>query len=169
METEMQTRYGLPLVLAALLAGAGAVPAQTLDYWGEAGGWDVLIDPSLGNGCLIQAEYDNGVTVRIGFDMVQEMGYVTAFNEAWGDIVEGQSYPVAFDLDGEQYEGEAVGLYLNGVPGADILFDSTDFLWDIAAKQTMTLYNENGEVMTIDLTGTMVGLDAALQCQGENG
>jgi hypothetical protein len=33
----------------------------------------------------------------------------------------------------------------------------------------MTLYNESGEVMTIDLTGTMVGLDAALQCQGENG
>jgi hypothetical protein len=31
--------------------------AQSLEEWGSAGGWDVLIDPTLGDGCLIQAEY----------------------------------------------------------------------------------------------------------------
>jgi hypothetical protein len=93
------------------------------------------------------------------------MGYLTAFNMAWGDIEEGATYPVTFALDGEPYEGEATGMYLNGVPGADIYFDSEDFLFDIAARQTMDLANSSGSVMTIDLTGTMAALEEALICQ----
>ncbi|MDG2340410.1 MAG: hypothetical protein P8L32_04345 [Paracoccaceae bacterium] len=39
------------LVTAAALAlslGASAATAQEMEYWGSAGGWDVMIDPSLG-------------------------------------------------------------------------------------------------------------------------
>lgn len=159
-------------ILGSIALAAVAVPAlaqDMLEPWGEGGGWDIMVDPSLGNGCLIQAQYDNGTVVRIGFDRNSGGGYVTAFNEAWGDIEEGAVYPVLFDLDGEEYNGEAKGMYLNGVPGADIAFDNPDFLWDIAAKYTMTLYNESGEVMAIDLGGTMVGLEGALACQEEMG
>ena len=155
-------------VVAVALTSAGPSAAQSLEYWGEAGGWDVLVDPSLGDGCLIQAAYQDGSIVRIGFDLNVTEGYLTAFNEAWGDIEEGASYDVTFALDGEIYEGTATGMYLEGVPGADIYFDSEDFLWDIAARQTMELSNANGVVMTIDLGGTMVGLEAALECQDEN-
>ena len=155
------------------LALACALPsfalAQQLEQWGTAGGWDVMIDPSLGDGCLIQAEYQDGSVVRIGFDRVQGAGYLTAFNYDWGDIEEGAYYPVLFDLDGQEYEGQATGIYLNGVPGADIYFDNPDFLFDIAARYTMTLYNQNGMVMQIDLEGTMVGLEAAIECQEEMG
>lgn len=143
--------------------------AQQLEFWGEAGGWDVMVDPTLGDGCLIQAAYQDGSVVRIGFDRVEGAGYVTAFNDAWGDIEEGATYPILFDLDGQEYDGEAQGIYLNGVPGADIYFTNPDFLWDIAAKYTMTLYNEYGEVMAIDLGGTMSGLEAAIACQEEMG
>ncbi|WP_406647514.1 hypothetical protein QEZ52_01925 [Aliisedimentitalea scapharcae] len=143
--------------------------AQQLEPWGEAGGWDVMIDPTLGDGCLIQAAYQDGSVVRIGFDRTEGAGYITAFNESWGDIVEGETYPILFDLDGQEYEGEAQGIYLNDVPGADIYFTNSDFLFDIAAKYTMTLYNEHGEVMAIDLGGTMVGLEAAIACQDEMG
>lgn len=146
-----------------------AAGAQQLEAWGEAGGWDVMVDPTLGYGCLIQAAYNDGSVVRIGFDRNAGAGYVTAFNEAWGDIEEGAAYPILFDLDGQEYDGEATGIYLNGVPGADIYFSNPDFLFDIARKYTMTLYNENGEVMAIDLGGTAVGLDAAIACQEEMG
>ena len=91
-----------------------------------------MIDPSLGYGCLIQAEYTDGSLVRIGLDRNEDMGYVTAFNMAWGDIEEGAIYDIAFALDDEVYQGEARGIWLNGVPGADIYFDSVDFLFDIA-------------------------------------
>ncbi|WP_372884586.1 hypothetical protein [Shimia sp.] len=146
-----------------------AATSQQLDTWGTAGGWDVMIDSSMGDGCLIQAAYSDGSVVRIGFDRNVGQGYVTAFNEAWGDIVEGEQYGILFDLDGHEYDAVATGIYLNGVPGADIYFDNPDFLWDIAAKYTMTIYNENGYVTAIDLGGTMVGLEAAIECQNEMG
>jgi len=157
---------------AAIVGGAmfaGAAFAGSLQAWGTAGGWDIMVDPSLGDGCLIQAEYQDGSVVRIGFDRNQGNGYVTVFNMNWGDIEEGASYPVAFALDNDDYSGEATGMYLNGVPGADIVFDNPEFLFSIAKKYTMTLYNESGEVMAIDLEGTYVGLEGALQCQDEMG
>jgi len=155
-------------LFAACMLPLGAA-AQELEYWGEAGGWDVMVDPSLGYGCLIQAAYQDGSVVRIGFDRNQGNGYVAAFNEAWGGIEEGEYYPIVFALDGQDYDGEAKGIYLNGVPGADIAFDNPDFLFDLAKKYTMTLYNENGEVMAIDLDGSYVGLEATIACQEEMG
>ncbi len=151
-----------------VLAASGAM-AQDLQPWGASDYWDVLIDPSLGNGCLIQSEFQDGSLVRIGLDQVAGGGYVTVFNTAWGEIEEGVLYPVTFDLDGESYEGEAKGMYLNDVPGADIAFDSVDFFMGIAKYQTMTMYHDGAEVLSIDLTGTMAGLDAVLTCQDEQG
>jgi len=110
------------------LALACALPtfalAQQLEQWGTAGGWDVMIDPSMGDGCLIQAEYTDGSVVRIGFDRNVGEGYVTAFNMEWGDIIEGEQYGILFDLDGAEYDAVATGIYLNDVPGADIYFDN---------------------------------------------
>lgn len=160
-------KIGRMTVLALTLPVAAV--AQQLEHWGEVGGWDVMIDPSLGDGCLIQAEYQDGSVVRIGFDRNEGAGYVTAFNEGWGDIAEGESYGILFDLDGQEYDGTATGIYLEGVPGADIYFDNADFLFDIAQKYTMSLYNETGLVMQIDLGGTYVGLEAAITCQEEMG
>jgi hypothetical protein len=163
----MLTTLARSLSVAVLFATPAM--AQELEQWGASEYWDVMIDPTLGDGCLIQSEFTDGSVVRIGFDRNEGMGYVTAFNDAWGDIEEGTMYPVLFDLDGQEYDAEAKGMYLNDVPGADIMFDEEDFLFDIAQKQTMTLYNESGEVMKIDLTGTYQALEAAIECQEEQG
>ncbi len=162
-------KYGLTLVFGLVLGIAPHAQAQQLELWGTAGGWEVLIDPSLGDGCLIQAEYNDGSVVRIGFDRLEGGAYVTVFNDAWGDIEEDAIYPISFSLDGQVYDGEAVGIYLENIPGADIAFTNADFLWDIAKRYTMTLYSEEGEVMSIDLDGSYVGLEAALECQDEVG
>ncbi|MFT5001683.1 MAG: hypothetical protein ACI861_002532 [Paracoccaceae bacterium] len=159
----------LSTIAAAATLAAPFAQAQQLEQWGTAGGWDVMIDPSLGDGCLIQAAYQDGSVVRIGFDRNQGNGYVTAFNDAWGDIEEGETYPILFALDGQDYDAEATGIYLDGVPGADIAFDNPDFLFDLAKKYTMTVYSEYGEVMAIDLGGSYVGLEAVLECQEEMG
>ena len=107
--------------------------------------------------------------VRIGLARTIGTGYVPAFNDAWGDIEEGAVYPISFALDGEGFEGEARGIYLDGMPGADIVFDNVDFFMSIAQRQTMTMYHDGAEVMSIDLTGTMRGLEAVLECQDEQG
>lgn len=156
--------------LTLVVMGLGSAGwAQSLEPWGASDYWDVMIDPTLGNGCLIQSAFEDGSVVRIGLDRTTGTGYVTAFNEAWGDIEEGKLYPISFDLDGESFDGEARGMYLEGVPGADIVFDNVDFFMSIAERQTMTMYHDGAEVMAIDLTGTMAGLAAVLECQDEQG
>ncbi len=157
------------ILAAALTMAAASASAQQLEQWGTAGGWDVMIDPTLGDGCLIQAAYQDGSVVRIGFDRNEGMGYLSAFNYDWGDIEEGAQYDIEFDLDGQVFTGVATGIYLDDVPGADIYFDNPDFLFAIAEKYTLTLFNANGEVMAIDLDGTYVGLEAAIECQEEMG
>jgi hypothetical protein len=148
---------------------ASMASAQELEHWGSSDYFDVMIDPSLGNGCLLQGEFADGSVVRIGLDRTTGFGYVTAFNTAWGAIEEGAMYPVDFTLDGESYTGEAKGIYLNDVPGADIEFDNVEFFMSIAQRQTMTMYHDGAEVLSIDLAGTMAGLDAVLECQDEQG
>lgn len=149
---------------ATLALAAGIACAQSLEHWGEVAGWDVLIDPTLGNGCLIQTEYEDGSLVRIGFDHTQDAAYVTVFNEGWGDIEEGAAYDLVFALDGQEYDAEGTGMYLEGVPGVDIVFDSADFLVDIAQRRVMTMFNDSGEVMSIDLGGTNAAIQEAIRC-----
>ena len=74
---------------------------------------------------------------------------------------------IQFDLDGELYDGQAKGIYLNGVPGADILIDNADFFADLALKYTMTIFHQGEQVLAISLDGTQVGLEGVLQCQEE--
>ncbi|MGB8813021.1 MAG: hypothetical protein WCC57_07530 [Paracoccaceae bacterium] len=149
---------------AALLTGTSAM-AQDLESYGTVGVWEILIDPTVGNGCLINAAFEDGSDVRIGFDVAANTGYLMAANAAWGDIVVDQEYPVKFDLDGTPYEGVGKGIVIDDVPGVDISFDSMDFLTDLAAKNTMTLFSADTEVMKIDLADSDGALLKAIECQ----
>jgi hypothetical protein len=162
MKPAYLTGLALPVLLALNPISAAA---QDLVVFDSVAGWDILVDPTVGNSCLINSVFDDGSDVRIGFDIPNDSGYLLAMNEAWGDITEGQTYPIQMDLDGTIYEGEGTGLYIDGMPGVDIVFDNFDFLMDVAAKNTLTLINESGPVMTIDLSGTLEALEAAIACQ----
>jgi hypothetical protein len=159
----VMVKFGV--VCAATLALAAPAVAQDLVPYDAVENWEILVDPTLGNGCLMMSEFEDGSTVRIGFDPSAGQAYVTAFNDAWGSIEEGKVYPIGFALDGETYTGEATGMYLEGVPGADVMFDNEDFLVDIAARQTMTLSNDGGEVMSIDLSHSADALLEVIACQ----
>ncbi|TKD25985.1 hypothetical protein FBT96_01215 [Rhodobacter capsulatus] len=153
------------LMVAALCMVPAAGMAQDLVTVGTVGVWDVLVDPTIGNGCLINAEFEDGSDVRIGFDPEKGNGYLMAMNADWGDIEDDKIYPISFDVDGQVYQGEGKGLHLDGLPGLDIGFDSADFLMDIAQRQTLSLSNAEGEVMSIDLTDSYAALEAAVACQ----
>lgn len=160
------TAYTLAAALA--LFGSAAF-AQDLVPYSQAGGWDVVVDTTLGNGCFLTSEFEDGSTVRIGFNRVAGNGYVAAFNENWGDIVDGESYPISFLLDEEQYDGTATGMHLDVLPGAVISFDSVDFLSDLAARNTMTLQSQGEDVMTIDLSGSDEAVAETIACQDAQG
>ena len=153
----------------ALMASSHVALAQDLVTYETVGVWDILIDPTIGNGCLINATFEDGSDVRIGFAPDTGFGYLLALNDGWEDVEDDVMYPVSMDVDGAVYEGEGKGIHIDGLPGVDIEFDSADFLMDVATKQTLTLSTDAGEIMSIDLTDTLRALEEAIACQEAQG
>ncbi|MDU9003131.1 hypothetical protein [Sedimentitalea todarodis] len=159
------------LCAAAILSlGATAASAQALIDKGFVSGWNVMVDPSFGNGCLIQTVTQDLSVVRIGYDVTGNRGYFVVFHKAWGDIEKGKTYDVTFDLDGQIYDAVATGFVQDRVPGAGVFFTDREFIHSIAQKKVMTVYNQAGEkVIAIDLKGSAKALDYARKCQAEQG
>ncbi|WP_171238675.1 hypothetical protein [Ruegeria sp. HKCCA5763] len=142
--------------------------SQELVDKGFVEGWNIMMDPALGNGCLIQTVYQDLSVVRLGYDALGNRGYFAVYNKAWGDIKQGESYPIRFDLDGKSYDATAIGFNERDVPGATVFFTDRGFVNAIAQNKTMTVYNPAGEVvMAIDLKGTAKALDYARDCQNK--
>lgn len=149
-----------------------SIPAAAQDElvtYDTVGVWDILVDPTVDNGCLINAVFEDGSDVRIGFENKGASGYLLAMNEAWDGIEDGTEYPIKIDVDGSAYEGTGTGIHINDLPGVDISFDTADLLLDIATKNTLTLSNDSGPVMAIDLADSHAALEAAIACQDAQG
>lgn len=146
---------------------ASKASAQELAYWDTVNGWDILVDPTLGDGCLIQAEFDDGTYVRIGLDMSDENGYVTLVNDEFDGVVAGDVYELGFLLDDEAYVGDARGIELGGVKGVDIVFDSMDFLFGLAESNVFTAIDPDGEEISFSLEGTYGAMEEMIACQEE--
>ncbi|TMV06800.1 hypothetical protein FGK63_11790 [Ruegeria sediminis] len=162
----------MPRLLAFAFAAISATSAwsQELIDKGFVEGWNIMMDPSLGNGCLIQTVYQDLSVVRLGYDALDDRGYFTVFNKAWGDIEPGKTYPIRFDLDGKSFDATATGFRQDRVPGATVFFSDRSFVNAIAQNRTMTVYNPAGDpVMAIDLKGTAKALDYARDCQKRQG
>lgn len=151
--------------IAATFLAAPALAEEELQDYAEAGDWAIAIDPSLNNGCLMYGEFEDNSVVRIGIDMTTGWGYVLSANPAWGDIVEGQSYPVTISLDDKTFDGEAVGYPIDGLPGANVDFDNPDFLAMLVAAQNLTLAHDGNEVMSLDISGSADAVKTLIECQ----
>ena len=164
-------RQLLALVIVAVLGlGGGQASAQELIDKGMVHGWQVMVDPAMGNGCLIQNVYQDLSVVRLGFDGLEKRGYFTVFHKGWGEIRQGQTYDITFDLDGQIFDAVAHGFRHGKVPAAAVFFKDRDFVHAIAAKRVLTVYGQTGaKVMTIDLTGSAKALEYARKCQDEMG
>ncbi len=159
------------LALAAVLSvGAGLAQAQELIDKGFVHGWNLMVDPAMGNGCLIQTVYQDLSLVRLGYDATGNRGYFVVFNKAWGDIKQGENYAIRFELDGESFDANATGFKQGKVPGAIVFFKDREFVHAIAQRKVMKIYGQTGqEVMAIDLKGTAKALEYARTCQQEQG
>lgn len=90
---------------AAACAIAGAVDAQSTVKWGEAGGWEIMVDPAAGNGCLMQKFFDDGLLVQFGALPLREGGFIAAYRREWVGIEDGEVGPVTFAFDGINFNG----------------------------------------------------------------
>ncbi|WP_171239249.1 hypothetical protein [Ruegeria sp. HKCCA5491] len=151
----------LALCCASLLHAAG------MERWGASGDWTILIDPEKGNGCLAWKPFANDMTVEIGAAPNQAGGFFAAFNPAWVQIEDGATGIIKFDFGDAKFEGEAVGVFKNGVPGGYAFFDNPAFVTEFGKRQSVTIIGESGAEVELDLSGSAKAIEAVLECQAE--
>ena len=152
---------------ATVLLLPGFVHAAGMERWGEAGDWTILIDPEKGNGCLAWRAFEDDMTVEIGAAPNQAGGFFAAYNPAWVQVEDGATGIVRFDFGDAQFEGEAVGVYKNGVPGGYAFFDNPAFVTEFGKRQSVTIIGESGTEVELDLSGSAKAIEAVLECQAE--
>lgn len=158
----------MKLKLTAILMGCVALAsaAQAQELVGEAGGWEIYRDASMGNGCYMTSEFEDGSIVQVGFDLAEDAGFMSVFNAGWTDIEDGATYPVSFDLGPETYTADSLGMNTGDLGGILVLIEEEDFLTDLALRSDLVLSNDSGEVAHLDLEGSRSAVLATIDCLG---
>lgn len=154
------------LVAALCLVGFSAT-ASELETWGKVGAWEILVDPTVGNGCLAQRAYEDGTLVQIGAVPAKNGGFFAAYNADWSDIQDGVSGTVKIDFGDALFAGDVVGRINQELPGGYAFFDNPNFVTEFGKRQSVNISGESGRLIEIDLTGSMNALDSVLACQKE--
>ncbi len=158
------------LTMAATLAGTLATPAaqaEELSKWGDAGDWEILVDPANGNGCLMQKRFDDGTLFQFGTVPDRDGGFVAAYNPDWSDIEDGATGTVKFEFPDVRFVGEVVGVATGGRFGGYAFFDNPNVPLEFARSNDMTVDGEIGRVIAVSLKGTSKAIKAVKACQAE--
>src|SRR5215813_7264984 len=100
---------------SALVVGSMAGPAAGKESgatkWAEVGGWHIGVDHTLADSCFAAQSYQDGMALRIGFDVRSRTLYLAITNPTWRSIEADKAYPLLFVFDNQsKYESEFVGL-----------------------------------------------------------
>ena len=168
MKSEGETMYpkrliGSSLVLA-LHAATGA-SAQTLMKYGEEAGWEIFVREDMGPGCMITRKLTDAMQFQMGIDATRKRGYMALYTKAEAEIGAGEKITVLFDVDGQQFSGEATGQQVEGLKGAFVPVNNPDFIYDLAKKKSLTITPAGRDPIVLSLAGTNAALKALRQCQ----
>jgi hypothetical protein len=158
--------------LGALALGlAAATPTLALDLtpWGEAGAWQIMVDPNHENSCLAQVMFDDGSFMRLGLHEKGKKGFLAVFNPTWPEVKLDHKYEAAFKLDDDMFAGEAKGVEIGADRGLQVIYEDPNFLVDLAKKRVMTMAADGVDLGTFDLAGSDEAVKAVLACQAEQG
>jgi hypothetical protein len=159
-------------VAAACLVSANMSPAAAASgdpiRWGKVSGWDILIDPTLGNGCFIFTIYDGGTALRLGWSPDDDEAYLMVGNSKWGSIEAGKDYDIQIRMDRDSpWYATATGVNFDGLPLLMAETDKPNFLIDFAKKNTLQVVYGGSTIATLSLSGTYAAITEMLNCQNQ--
>ena len=143
---------------AVCLACAGVSPALAAgdSCAGKVAGWDILIDPTLGNGCFIYTVYDGGTVLRLGFSPDDDEAYLMVGNTKWGSIEHGKDYDIELKMDRDApWYATATGFDFDGLPMLMAETDDLDFLVDFMKKNSLQVTYKKQVVASLSLKGNV--------------
>jgi hypothetical protein len=160
------------IIAVLLFAAAPALGQQETVLWGETGNWQVLVDPSQGNGCFTYVGYQDGSFFRAGYDKRDDTAYVFFGDPDWASLVPGNSYTLRLYFDPIESWWDADALAQEFDDGALFLrIDSSDEnLLDDVLKSSGARVEFNGrEIANYDLDGSGRAVAMVYECQSEQG
>ena len=162
MKVLVQVGTALAVVV---LASAGAAAATT--KYGSEAGWDIYVDSSMGPGCLITRDLPPDSQIQMGIDntTANKRGYIALYTKAGANVGAGEKLSVLFDVDGQQFSGEATGQKMEGFTGAYVRANNPDFIYDLAKKHKLTITPQGRDPIVISLDGTNAAFKALRTCQ----
>ncbi len=151
----------LAMVLAAPLA------AQDRTSWGTAGDWAILVDETVGNGCLMQKDFADGIRVAFGYLPDRKGGFFAALSADWTDIEPGTSGIVKFITDNAKFAGDVELIEVDGRFGGWAFFNNPNLATEMAARRSITVIGPKGGTFDVDLSGTSRAIRALEECQSD--
>jgi hypothetical protein len=163
--------------LLVLIASIALLPAPTMSQevakWGQVGGWRVLVDRTLGDGCFAMQVFERGSVLRIGFDVVNQRIYLFFGHDNWKSLEVGKVYSlrIVFDGGASSYNGEMKGSTI-GDGGVVFLAHkdlSTAFVKDFMERTNMQVFYRGEQIGHLSLRNTYAAVTEVLNCQKELG
>lgn len=154
--------------IVALLVSTGAAGAQETAQWSKVGGWSIRIDRTIGNGCYAYQTYEEGTSIRVGFDLSKQSIYMILGNPVWRSLEVGKVYTMQFVFDDQKkYSGELTGIEL-----ADRIFlnhsdVSLDFTKDFMQRNTLRITFRGSQIAHLSLRNTYAAMAEVVTCQEE--
>ncbi|MDQ6437620.1 hypothetical protein RB623_26505 [Mesorhizobium sp. LHD-90] len=150
----------------AVLATTAAF-AQTATKYGEEGGWEILIKDDMGPGCLVTRSNPDGATqVQMGIDTRQApKGYLAIYTKADAKAKAGEKLSVTFEVDGQEFSGQATGQQVGEYHGAYVWVNNPEFIYDLAKKKTLRITVPGRDPLVLNLAGTNKAFEKLRECQ----
>lgn len=154
------------LTFASITFGSNAF-AENTPLWKKVGLWDVRVDQSLGNGCFLVLDFDNGTIFRLGFNPLNDNAYIMIGNIDWRSIEHGKEYNIKIQFDDAlPWTGTATGTEMS----ADLtmllqVVDETEFLLEFMRKNILAVYYQGNVITRISLRGSYAAGTELLNCQ----
>ncbi|MFY0661442.1 MAG: hypothetical protein JXR15_13195 [Shimia sp.] len=155
------------LVLGLLFAAAGAEGQreEPLSLWRTSGAWNIFVDASVGNGCLIQQYSEEGLDIRLGYLPERLGAFFSVASQEWHDIDEIKSRDISLFFDDVAFEGTTEFFENEGFFGGFAFFNNPDFMTDFAKRKSMKVVGPEGDKVVLNLAGTALAIRALDECQ----
>ncbi len=157
------------LLVTTIIFGVASIDASARNTikWKSVGNWNILVDPTLGNGCYLTASYESGTSFRFGFALGERpQFYVILHDPDWKSIEEGKEYDISLRFDERKgWAWTAQGTRLSD--GEVVLYGgatSSDFFSELARSHVLFATYKRQVIASLQLKGSFAASRELLKC-----
>ena len=161
-------RSKLTIIAFAMALSPTNASAEALSEYATIGEWQILVDASVDNGCLMEKTFEDGTRMKMGALPNKKGGFLSVENKAWVQIKEVSTVVMQFDLDGTLFGGDVEYIIDGDWRGGYAFFNNPEFVGVLASKNAITITGPANQPVSYPLNGTSAALKALKKCQKEN-